>query len=191
MKTTIELALRTVLVIAFIITAFTVVTSNTDLLLGIRSYAVLTGSMEPNIPTGSIIYSIKNLGYNLNDVITFKTTGDVLVTHRIVSIENTGEVLYGTKGDANTVADRTKISADKILGKTYFSVPYIGRIAGMLKTPQGLFTVVFLPAILIVLFELWNIKKEIEKSVERRILNSLKKQGGVPPHSTIWSESLS
>jgi signal peptidase I len=191
MKTTIEISLRIVLVIAFIITAFTVITSNTDLLLGIRSYTVLTGSMEPNLRTGSIIYTVKNLGYNLNDIITFKTAGDVLVTHRVVRIENNGEVQYVTKGDANSINDSTKLTADRIVGKTYFSIPYIGRIAGMLKTPEGLFTVVFLPAILIVLMELWNIKKEIEKAVERRILNKLKEQGGAQTHSGLWSESLS
>lgn len=189
--TLLGVTLRLVLILAFIITAFTVVTSNTDLLLGIRSYTVLSGSMEPTIPTGSIIYTMKNLGYNLGDVITYKVSEDKLVTHRIVRIKNNGEVVYLTKGDANTAPDAEYVTAEKIVGKTYFSLPVIGRVSGMLKTPAGLFTVVFLPAIVIILFELWNIKKEIEKSVEQRLLQKMKEQGGAQTYSHVWSELLS
>jgi signal peptidase len=187
----ISISLRLVLILAFIVTAFTVVTSNTDLLFGIRSYTVLSGSMEPTIPTGSIIYTMKNLGYNLGDVITYKVSEDKLVTHRVVEIKNNGEVLYVTKGDANAAADASAVTADKVLGKTYFFLPFIGRVSGLLKTPAGLFTVVFLPAIVIILFELWNIKKEIEKSVERRILSKLEEQRGAQTYSHVWSELLS
>jgi signal peptidase I len=189
-KRVLEVTLRTTLLLAFIITAFTVVTSYTDLLFGIRSYTVLTGSMDPTIPVGSIIYNLKNLGYNVGDVVTFKTGKDILVTHRIVEVMSNGEVMYLTKGDANSVPDSSYITADKIIGKTYLSIPFIGRAAGMLKTPSGLLTAVFLPAAVIILFELWNIKKEIEKSVEKRILSRVKQEGGVPPHSQLWSESL-
>jgi signal peptidase I len=190
-RSTIGIFLRLILILAFIITIFTVITSNTNYLFGIRSYTVLTGSMEPNIPVGSFIFSMKNLGYNVGDVITYKISGETLITHRIVEIQNNGEVLYLTKGDANTVPDSTYITVDKIVGKTYFSLPLIGQISGMLKTPQGLFGAVFLPAVIIVLFELWNIKKEIEKSVEDRILKRMKSQGGAHPHSQLWSESVS
>jgi signal peptidase len=190
LKRSIEIALRTILITAFILTTVTVVTSNTELLLGIRSYTVLSGSMEPSIPTGSIIYTMKNLGYNLHDVITFKTAGDQTVTHRVVSIENNGEVLYVTKGDANSSLDGQKVTTDKILGKTYVAIPFIGKLSEILKTPKGLLTAVFLPAVFIILFELWNIKKEIEKSVERRLLQKLKKQGGAHTHS-LWPEHTS
>lgn len=181
--------LRTALVIAVILSAFTVITSNTDY-LGMKSFTVLSGSMEPSIMTGSVIYTMKNLGYNLNDVITYKTATGQMVTHRIVAVENTGEVTYRTRGDANSAIDSTPITSDMIVGKTYFAIPFIGKVGAMLKDPKGLFAVVFLPAIIVILYELWTIKKEIEKNVERKLLARLKEQGGVPPHS-LWPESTS
>ena len=45
-----------VLFILMILAAITVLTSRTSLLFGIKSYTVLTGSMSPTIPTGSVIY---------------------------------------------------------------------------------------------------------------------------------------
>lgn len=186
-----EITLRAILIVAFLVTILTVVTSQTNALFNIRSYTVLSGSMEPTIPTGSIIYTHKNLGYNVNDVITFEAAKDQIVTHRVIDIENNGEVQYITKGDANTTIDQSRVTADKILGKTYFFFPYIGKISAMLKTPKGLITVVFFPALLIVLFELWNIKKEIEKGVERRLLHRMKNEGGAHTHSPLWPNTTS
>lgn len=171
--------LRTSVVLALLISVFTVITSNTDY-LRIKSFTVLSGSMEPSILTGSVIYTMKNLGYNLGDVITYKTPSGQTVTHRIVGVENNGEVIYRTKGDANSAVDSTPVTSEMIIGKTYFSIPFIGRVGAVLKDPKGLMTVVFLPAIIVILFELWTIKKEIEKNVERKLLERLKEQGSIP-----------
>lgn len=185
-----EFTLRSVLIVTVILTALTVVTSNTDKFFGIKSYTVLTGSMEPTIPTGSIIYTMHNLGYNIGDIITFKTSSGKTVTHRVAGVENNGQVMYRTRGDANRVNDQEAITADRIIGKTYLSIPYIGKVSSMLKTPQGLFLSVFLPAMFIILYELWVIKKEIEKGVEKRLLKKLQEQGGAYTHS-LWQESIS
>lgn len=190
LKTLIEVSMRAVLIVAVLVTAITVVTSNTEAFFGIKSFTVLSGSMEPTLPVGSIIYTQKNLGYNLGDIITFKTSSGMTVTHRVVRVENTGEVIYKTKGDANSSVDSSVVTADKIIGKTYFFLPYIGKISATLKTPQGLIVSVFLPALVVILYELWIIKKEIEKGVEQRLLEKLRQQGEVSTQS-LWLESTS
>ena len=190
LKVIFEFTLRSMLIVAVIVTAVTVLTSNTDKVFGIRSYTVLTGSMEPTLPVGSIIYTKSNLGYNIGDIITFKNLNGTTITHRVAAVENNGQIIYRTRGDANRVSDQGFITADQIIGKTYFSLPFIGKVSAMLKTPQGLFMSVFLPAMFIILYELWIIKKEIEKGVEKRLLKKLQEQGGVPTHS-LWQESTS
>ncbi len=185
-----EAGLRMKLILALIITGLTVVTSNTDYLFGLKSFTVLSGSMEPAIPTGSIIYTMKNLGYNLNDVITYKTETGQTVTHRIVGIDSNGQALYRTQGDANNAADSGYVTNEMIIGKTYFSLPYIGKMSVLLKDPKNLFLVVFFPALIVIGYELWVIKKEIEKSVERRVRKQLENQRGGQTHS-LWPDSIS
>ena len=71
-------------------------------------YTVISGSMEPAIPTGSLVY-IKEMepkDVQVDDVIAFYGTKDAasIITHRVV--EN--RVLMGefiTKGDANATKD--------------------------------------------------------------------------------------
>ena len=70
-------------------------------LLGVQEYNVISGSMEPEIPVGSLVY-VKSVAFNElseQDVIAFEA-GASIVTHRIVSIDS-GNQLITTKGDAN------------------------------------------------------------------------------------------
>lgn len=90
-----------------------------------RPLVVLTGSMEPTIKTGSVLYykDVPEEELKVGDAITFSVNNQV-VSHRIVSIENG---LYETKGDANASPDAMKISYNNILGKDAdISIPYVG-----------------------------------------------------------------
>jgi len=79
-------------------------------------YTVISGSMEPAIPTGSLVY-IKEMepkDVQVDDVIAFYGTKDAasIITHRVV--EN--RVLMGefiTKGDANATKDMNPAPYDK------------------------------------------------------------------------------
>lgn len=151
----------------------TLVTSKSDILAGMKSFVVVSGSMEPSIPTGSIIYTLKKDFYSQNEVIAFSTQGKT-VTHRIVDISGIGnELYYSTKGDANRVADEAMVVRSDVVGQTVFSIPYIGRIVMAFKTPQGFLLGVIFPAILFTAVELWNIKREIEKDTERKVLERI------------------
>nr|WP_317283096.1 signal peptidase I [uncultured Sellimonas sp.] len=57
-------------------------------LMGYEEMAVLTGSMEPKYPVGSLIYVKEENPENLKvgDVITYRLSEDTVVTHRIVEI---------------------------------------------------------------------------------------------------------
>lgn len=127
---------------------------------------VLSGSMEPALPIGSLIF-IKPAGaYAIGDVITFgkDTKTDVPTTHRIVSerIEPTGKV-FRTKGDANDNEDAREVSQGEVLGRVFFDIPYIGYVLDFSKKPIGFVLLIILPAIAIILDEVGNIWREAKK----------------------------
>lgn len=164
--------LKLFLFIVLPLVVFTLITSKTDKMASIRSFVVLTGSMEPTVPVGSIVYSQKSANaYDLGDIISFKNKNDLTVTHRITEKKNSKSgMIYQTKGDANNVTDTDSVPEDKIIGKVIFQIPYIGRIINFVKTPMGFLVLIVFPTLLFIAGELWNIKKEIEKEVEKRVL---------------------
>lgn len=156
----------------------TLVSSNTDILAGMKSFVVVSGSMEPAIPTGSIIYTVQKSFYNNSDVIAFNQDGRV-ITHRIVGIEPIGnEIFYKTKGDANNVEDSSLVNRNDIVGATMVSLPTLGKVVTSFKTPIGFAAGIVLPALLFIGMELWSIKREIEKATERRVMDRISGLGG-------------
>lgn len=153
--------------------AITLISSNTNFINGLKSFVVVSGSMEPTIPTGSIIYTVQKSFYNPADVIAFNQD-DRVITHRIVGIETIGnEIFYKTKGDANNVEDSNLVNRNNVVGTTMAIAPYLGKIVMSFKTPVGFAAGIVLPALLFIGMELWNIKKEIEKQTEKKVLARL------------------
>lgn len=101
------------------------------MIFGYGLAVVETGSMEPNVPTGSLVLIHKTDGYSVGDVITYEDYRGMSITHRVKSIEN-GIVV--TQGDANESADMPFIE-DAIVGKVEMVVPKLGSIIKVLKTP--------------------------------------------------------
>ncbi len=131
--------------------------------MGFRTLAVLSGSMEPNIPVGSIVYTKEIAPEELvaGDVLTYKINGTTMVTHRIVEVD-TANKQFITKGDANEVNDGSPVIYDQVVGKAAFSVPLIGYISIYIRTPLGIAAicaVVFVMLLLNLLPELFE-KKE-------------------------------
>ena len=152
---------------------FTLITSKTEIIGGIKSFVVLTGSMEPAIPVGSIIYTRELSGYNSGDVIAFEKGGKT-VTHRIVSVEQkNGSSFYKTKGDANSAADSDLIADASVLGRAEIRALNAGKLVLFLKTVPGFLGLIVFPALILIGFELMNIKKEIEKEVRKKFLREI------------------
>ncbi len=99
-------------------------------------YTVVTGSMEPEIPVGSIVYtkSVTAADIEVGDVIAFESYG-VTITHRVVGLTEDGAFI--TQGDANDSADFTPVYAQNVLGKVVVHIPLIGALASFLATLYG------------------------------------------------------
>lgn len=109
--------------------------------LGYTELAVLTGSMEPTLPVGSLIYIQETdpAQLQVGDVVTYQLEGDTMVTHRVV--ENTpAENYLVTQGDANQDPDG-EITYDRIVGKMAFHLPYLGYISLNIRTKTGILAV--------------------------------------------------
>lgn len=137
-------------------------------LLPYRTFTVLSGSMEPTIPVGSMIFDREVAAANLTrgDVVTFHPPGhpDKLVSHRIVRVEETkqGSFLV-TRGDANGVADDWRIPAEGSGLRYEFHVPYLGYVVGGLLTPVGRLIALTLAALWLgglALWTIWRPRKE-------------------------------
>lgn len=108
-------------------------------LLGYENFAVISGSMEPNIPVGAIVYT-KEVAFediNVGDVISFRISSNTMVTHRVVEIDSDNKQ-FTTKGDANNVNDGDQVKYQNVVGKVAFTIPLLGYITIYVKTPLGI-----------------------------------------------------
>ena len=107
---------------------------------GYQIYSVVSGSMEPAIPTGSLVYIREEEPGEVaeGDVIAFcgASHGASIITHRVV--EN--RVVMGdfiTRGDANQSPDMNPVSYARLIGKVEHSIPKAGRIADVFTSSRG------------------------------------------------------
>ncbi len=158
--------------IVLFIAAGVVALSAFDNPIGIKLYAVQSGSMSPSIPTWSLVIIKPQSSYAKGDVITFKPESEknkihpkTTVTHRIFELK--GED-YTTKGDANNTPDNRPIAKDQILGKVIFNLPYLGYLVSFAKTQNGFIFLIIIPAVIIIYSELIVIKNEAKKLMQER-----------------------
>lgn len=128
-----------VLVAAFVV-GFMVVAPR---VLGGATLTVLSGSMSPTIPTGSLVL-VEPVddrdGIVPGTVITFQKspTERTLVTHRVVRFQpDTTPPSYITKGDANPGEDIDPVPIGAIRGQVVTHVPYLGTVADRIGGSQG------------------------------------------------------
>lgn len=109
---------------------------------GLKPQIVISGSMEPTIPTGSLAFarSVDARTVHERDVVTVpRNFGDGLVTHRVIRIEKAedGTTLLTLRGDANATADPQPYAVNTA-GLVVFHIPYLGFVARVLQTGYGL-----------------------------------------------------
>lgn len=108
-------------------------------LLGWAPLTVLSGSMEPTIPTGSqvVVSAVDDVQeLQVGDVITVMPYPNdaTLVTHRIVErADTTDGPVFTTQGDANDVVDPWEVTETQIRGEVRYWVPGAGYVATVLS----------------------------------------------------------
>ena len=92
-----------------------------------RLLVVVSGSMEPAIPVGSLIVVRERDEYVAGEVISFVSSNKAIITHRILRVETSGgKIKYITKGDRNEEEDRKPVYYEKVAGKVTNVIPKLG-----------------------------------------------------------------
>lgn len=146
----------------FTIISVTTFNRNDRNLLGYRAYIVLSDSMSASDINAGDLVLIKEVAPNTlqeGDIIAYvsqdtESYGEV-VTHKIrgLTIDANGEpgfITYGTTTDAD---DEMVVTYPYVLGKMEKCVPKIGTFFQFLKTPQGYLVCIFIPFMLLIVYQ--------------------------------------
>lgn len=109
-------------------------------------YHVVSGSMTPEIPIGSIVYVQPTAPETIQpgDIIAFQS-GDSVITHRVV-INHLVEGEFTTKGDANDAEDANRVDYEELIGKVVRHYPHLGELLVVYSTNVGKIYVVLFAA---------------------------------------------
>ena len=146
---------------------------------GSRLFTVMSGSMEPTIHTGSLIFVFPADTYEVGDIVTRTTDkADVSVTHRIAEkTTRNGQTFYRTKGDANGAMDGESVPESSLMGTVRFVIPWLGFAVNFAKTELGFVLLILIPAVIIIYEECRKIRDEIvrmwHRRQERRLIASI------------------
>lgn len=189
-----------ILGVVLILTLYASVTSRINgvpTISGLQMYEVLSGSMEPGIHTGSVIFdrpdvNVKNL--KVGDVITynapegeFENVNDkIIITHRILKIENqNGQLMFQTKGDANNAPDPKLVPENNVIAQySNITIPYLGYYINFMKSKMGILLLMIVPGALLILITMIGLFREIAK------LEKDKTSDSVDTTSDVTSESV-
>lgn len=106
-------------------------------LFGYKPLVVISGSMEPTLKVGGILYYHQQEldKFEQDDILVYKTKNHI-ISHRVVNKEGNGFI---TKGDANNSVDSNLINNNQVLGKgTNWCIPLIGYYADFIYSHKYL-----------------------------------------------------
>lgn len=137
-----------------------------DFIPGYDSFIVTSGSMEPEIQTGALLYTVKTdpASLKVGETITFSDESHY-TTHEIIEKRNTdGGYSFRTKGVANEKADPGWTSGREVVGKELFSIPYLGYLITWAGTFWGTIALMVIPGTVILVAELRSIFSEVDRN---------------------------
>ena len=151
-----------VCMMVFTIVSVTTFNRNDRHLFGYRAYVVTSDSMsKTDFDAGDLIL-VKNVDpatLKEGDIISYmsqnpESFGET-ITHKIRSITkdangNPGFITYGTTTDTD---DATIVTYPYVLGRYEKAIPNIGTLFTFLKTTQGYFVCIFIPFMLLILYQ--------------------------------------
>ncbi|CUR54683.1 Signal peptidase I [metagenome] len=109
---------------------------------GATPYVILTGSMEPAMPPGTLVVAkpVDPEKIGVGTVVTYqlKSGEPTVVTHRVtqVGITSTGQYRLTTQGDANNTPDEKLVRPVQIRGERWYYVPYVGYVTNLVTGSQ-------------------------------------------------------
>lgn len=140
--------------------AIQVMTTGRVSIFGFSMFRVVTGSMEPQIPVGSLLLcqDTEIDAVEVDDIVCFYSQEGQLqgkvITHRVTYILTgaDGQLLLETKGDANAVADVQYVTAENLIGKVIYHAGegnIVSAIISFLTSQTGFFCCIVFPCLIL------------------------------------------
>lgn len=138
-------------------------------ILGVKFFSVISGSMEPEVPAGSLVITApESLAgkAQVGDVISYVADKNLtVVTHRVVAHDHANGT-YTTQGDANETSD-PPVLHDNVVGKVALVIPVVGIPFSYLSTTSGKIIVL---TVLVTLFLTVTLVSLLHKKKPKRTL---------------------
>lgn len=126
-------------------------------LLGWQLQAVLSGSMSPTYPVGSLLVigqmDAADVEPGMAIVFEDPAAPGHLITHRVVSIASGATISFITQGDANATRDPNAVPARFVRGRVLWSVTHLGALMEWLRWPRSFVLLVLLPGAALIVVE--------------------------------------
>lgn len=182
-----------VLLVAVVMCLFVVIQSMSHGYVRMGGYSlfrVVTGSMEPTIPIGTVLLAQETPieEVETDDVVCFRSTNPgsegMIVTHRVVGVYDTPDGIrcLRTKGDHNPSMDIDPVTQDNLIGLVIRHTGDGNKMAGIINFLTGDFGFLACIVLPVLLVAVWifrdaskNLKKEIE-NVEAHLEEQEKKK---------------
>lgn len=152
----------TVFMMIFTVISVTTFNRNDRNIFGYRAYIVNSDSMaKTDFNAGDLIFTkwVEPTTLNEGDIITFisqnsESFGET-VTHKIrrATLDANGEPGFVTYGTTTDTDDATIVTHPYILGKYQTHVKGLGTFFNFLKTPQGYIICIFVPFMLLIIYQ--------------------------------------
>lgn len=101
---------------------------------GSTPLTVLTQSMDPTLPPGTLLVVRRTpvADIRIGDVVTYQVVSGqpAVISHRVVSVASTsdGSRTFVLKGDNNALADPEPVTAAQVRGVVWYSLPDVGLV---------------------------------------------------------------
>lgn len=165
-KTTLVWLIVALAVFMMIFTIISVTTFNRNdrNLFGYRAYIVMSDSMSAtDFDAGDLVLVKQTDPYTLKegDIISYISQDQSsdsfgqTVTHKIrkVTQDAQGNLAFVTYGTTTGIDDDILVTTPYVLGKYEFAIPKLGTFFNFLKTPQGYIICIFIPFMLLIVYQ--------------------------------------
>ena len=160
--------------VLLLILALAAVTIVLPAAVGGMPLSVLTGSMRPNLPPGTLVVTkptpAEEIG--VGDVITYQLESGqaTLVTHRVIerSVNSAdGEISFITQGDNNNTPDAEPVRPVQTRGTVWYAIPYLGWVNQAVSSDTRSWAI---PALAIALFiyAAWTFTSGVREKIAQR-----------------------
>lgn len=161
---------------------------------GTGFFNVVSGSMAPAVPVGSIIFvnAVPAETIEVGDIIAYiSISEDTVITHRVVDkVIQGGQYVFTTKGDGNRNTD-PPMWYDRIIGRVFYIIPGNSSITKLFKNANNIgFTVILIGVAICGATVVGNLLKRKILSYNNQQGESVVPDGNLQPDEDVEEEHI-